>query len=96
MKETITQIQDLIFQSDLPEDEKKQYIGRFEAMKDIDFAKAGFNSIEKLLEKLLEQAKDNISVVKTFFTGMDEIIKNVLEKGKDGFDEEMSKLEKKE
>jgi len=46
-----------------------------------------------LLEKLLEQAKNDISAVKTFFTGMDESIKNIFEKGKDGFDEEMSKLE---
>ena len=94
MKEQITQIQDLIFRSDLTEQEKKSYIARFEAMKDIDFVKAGFGSIGKLLEKLLEQAKGDILSVKVFFDGMDESLKNIFKKGKKGFDEEIAKLEK--
>jgi len=81
MNETITSIQDTVYDNnDLSKEEKVELIGRLEMLKSMNFGDYQ-KEMEASLVKLLEAARENISQVKEFFQGMDKSMATFLEKG---------------
>lgn len=88
MGEIINKLQVIARQSpNFTEEQKKEYFGRFEAMKSWRN-----EDVEKNLESLLEDAEKDPGAIKTFFDQIDEVMKIFVTKGIAGLKKKVNQI----
>lgn len=91
MQQLITQIQDVIFESNLSTEEKQNYISRLGAMKEIELNETDKELVKKTLEKVLEQIKEKPEAIKEFFASIEQVFNVYLEQGAQGVVDKLDK-----